>query len=164
MDIHRLALAIYHIVQMLGTDEYVGAQFVLRRVRNGESEHLDVSLLVEFFEPVPRYAPLFDIFISLQIENTRNPSIFHFLDIILIKRIGSEKEPCVCNLVKVQSAQEICVSFIDHAIYDPDFLLVLPLDGFLSAELALVSFWLLNDHGSAWVSFLHDAGLWFVAF
>jgi len=123
---------------MLSSDKELGTQFILICILDIETETLDLAWLVEPLQSVPRDASLLDVGFCLEIEYTSYASVFHLPNIILIERIRAQEDSSIADFVKVEAAEEVCISFVDHTVDDPDSALVFPLDWILFSEFSLV--------------------------
>lgn len=164
VDVHRQAQVVDHIVQMLRYHEQIGAVVVLVVVGEREAEGADVALLVDALQVLPRDAALLYVVFGLQVQHARDAFVTHFEDVVFAQRIRAHEYFGIAYLVEVEAAEEIAVGLVYHAVHNPDVLAVLPLDRALLAQLAVVCLRLLDDHGSARLALLDNAGAGFVTF
>ena len=149
---------------MLSSDKELSAQFIFVCIGDIETEALDLARLVEPLQSVPRDTSLLDVSFSLEIEYTSYASFLHLPNIILVKRIRTQEDSSIADLVKVEASEEVCISLVDHAVDDPNSALIFPLDRILFTKFSLVLFRLLNNHGSTWLSLFNDTSFRLITF
>lgn len=113
---------------------------------------------------LPRNASLLYVILGLQVEHAGDAFVTHFENVVFAERVRAHEYFGVADLVEVEAAEKVAVGLVDHAVHNPHILTVLPLDRALLPQLAAVRLRLLNDHGSARLSLLDDAGAGFVTF
>ena len=149
---------------MLGGDEERCTEWIFIVVIYGKSIAFYPLLFINLFEITPWYPSLLDVLFSLQIQDPSDPSLLHFANIFLPERISPYRQPCVSNLVKIKTAQEISVSLFYGSIYDPYFLLIFELIWVLNTQFTSIRFWLLNNHWSTRLSLLDNGRAWLIWF
>ena len=98
---------------------------------------------------------MFNICVSLNIENPGYPSLVECLGIVFYLRIVSNIDICVANLVKRKSSNKISVMLFNMAVYYMDLVHIPPEVRSRFTKLTLISPWVHDLQDSGWFSFPH---------
>jgi len=102
-----------------------------------EMDWHDISCFVEFHHLLPVDSTMLVVDLCLHVEDSCHASVVHLVNIVLILRIGTNKEALIAYLVKVAAAYEVCVNLFDMPIHKEHLVDVVPLkktfirDGFV---------------------------------